>query len=504
MKRIATGWEAAAVMLLAVTLAGCERPPVDSTQNGYRGTAMGQITNPRVAGPVKAAQVAPAPVPDVPSPPGSPLAKDSFQNVKVLGDLPVGEFTRTMLAITAWVSPTEGCNYCHKPGEDLSSDSLYTKVVARQMLAMTRQINTGWKNHVAETGVTCYTCHRGQPVPAQIWFNQPGPKHAGGASALSDGHNAISMQAGLTAIDVNVLSRYLVGSEALRVGGPHALPENNPGTIKQTENIFGLMINMSESLGVNCTFCHNTRSHTQWSESPLQRTKAYHGIRMVRELNNKHVLPLAGTFPANRKGPTGDVAKVSCATCHQGVNKPLGGAVTAKGFPGLLAVAAPAAAPVAAAPATPAPATSVPVAATTPIAVAPAPAAAAATAAPAAAAATAVAAPTPSPVAAVTQLGSVFFVKGKDTIGADGAKAIAAAAEATKADPALKLSLSGFADKSGNANANLDLAKRRAQKVREALKTAGVDASRIKLEKPEFVIGADAAQSRRVDINPVR
>jgi cytochrome c oxidase subunit 2 len=104
----------------------------------------------------------------------------------------------------------------------------------------------------------------------------------------------------------------------------------------------------------------------------------------------------------------------------------------------------------------------------------------------------------------VTQLGSVFFAKGKDTIGPEGARAVTAAAEAMKADPALKLSLSGFADKSGNANANLDLAKRRAQKVRDALKTAGVDASRIKLEKPEFVIGADAAQSRRVDINPVR
>ena len=28
-------------------LAGCERPPVDPVQNGYRGTAMAQIVNPR-------------------------------------------------------------------------------------------------------------------------------------------------------------------------------------------------------------------------------------------------------------------------------------------------------------------------------------------------------------------------------------------------------------------------------------------------------------------------
>ena len=334
MTRFATGWKGLAALLLATTLAGCERPPVQSTQIGYRGTAMGQVSNPRVVEPLKAAQNVPAALPE--SGGGGPLAKDIYKNVQVLGELNAGEFTRTMLALAAWVSPKEGCTYCHAVGEELSSDKLYTKVVARRMLQMTRSINTGWKTHVAETGVTCYTCHRGQPVPAQVWFNQAGPAHAGGASAESGGHNAVSMQAGLTSIDVNVLSRHLVGSEPIRVAGTTALPKNNPATIKQTENTFGLMIHMSESLGVNCTYCHNTRSHTAWDQSPLPRTQAYYGIRMVRELNNQVMLPLTGTFPANRLGPTGDVPKIACITCHQGLNKPLGGAAMAKSYPGLL------------------------------------------------------------------------------------------------------------------------------------------------------------------------
>ena len=54
--------------------------------------------------------------------------------------------------------------------------SVYTKVVARRMIQMTRHINSDWQQHVAGTGVTCYTCHRGQPVPANIWFNDPGPR----------------------------------------------------------------------------------------------------------------------------------------------------------------------------------------------------------------------------------------------------------------------------------------------------------------------------------------
>ena len=40
--------------------------------------------------------------------------------------------TRLMVSMTAWVSPQQGCTYCHKAGEDFSADSLYTKVVSRR------------------------------------------------------------------------------------------------------------------------------------------------------------------------------------------------------------------------------------------------------------------------------------------------------------------------------------------------------------------------------------
>ena len=325
----------AALLGTAALLAGCERPPMDSTQTGYRGVAMGQVSNPRIAGPIAAAQVLPEPIAAIPSPPGSPLAKDSFKNVLVLGDLPAAEFTRTMLAITAWVAPKQGCAYCHAPGEDLSSDKLYTKVVARKMIQMTRHINVDWQQHVAATGVTCYTCHRGEPVPAKLWFVEPGKRQAGGAAAQSGGQNHPSPAAGLSALGLDPLSPYLLGDTAIRSAGTRALPTGNTATIRQTENTFGLMVHMSQSLGVNCTHCHNTRSHASWAESPLARTTAFHGIRMARDLNNAYMVPLTGTFPANRLGPTGDVAKVSCATCHQGLAKPLKGAPLLKDHPAL-------------------------------------------------------------------------------------------------------------------------------------------------------------------------
>jgi photosynthetic reaction center cytochrome c subunit len=37
------------------------------------------------------------------------------------------------------------------------------------------------------------------------------------------------------------------------------------------------------------------------------------------------MVPLTSVFPEHRLGATGDVAKANCATCHQGINKPLYG-----------------------------------------------------------------------------------------------------------------------------------------------------------------------------------
>ena len=62
---------------------------------------------------------------------------------------------------------------------------------------------------------------------------------------------------------------------------------------------------------------------------------AWHGIRMVRDLNNDYLNPLKNVFPANRLGPLGDSPKINCATCHNGVYKPLFGVPMAQGFPDL-------------------------------------------------------------------------------------------------------------------------------------------------------------------------
>ncbi len=339
---------ASALILIATAatlLAGCERPPMDTKQIGYRGTAMEQVDNPRIVAAKKAANVVPAAID--PGSPDGPKAKDVLQNVQVLGDLSIGQFTAQMAAITAWVSPQEGCGYCHNLA-NLADDSKYTKVVARRMIQMTQNVNANWKPHVAETGVTCYTCHRGNNVPEQTWYQPPAQDKRGDMLGNRNGQNLAAPLVGLASLPADPVTAYLVKPATIRVGSTTALPTGHVQSIPDTELSYALMFHFSGSLGVNCTYCHNSRHFGSWDQSPPQRTTAWHGINMVRDLNSNYTVPLGKVLPPNRLGPNGDTPLVACATCHQGANKPLYGAPMAKPWVGLQTLSA-AAAPAAAA-----------------------------------------------------------------------------------------------------------------------------------------------------------
>lgn len=320
-----------AVLCLGL-LTGCERFPMDTVQHGYRGTGMVQVYNPRTTALKAEENELPPSIPALPE--SGPKASQLYKNVKVLGDLGGNEFTRLMVSMTTWVAPNEGCVYCHNPA-NFAEDSKYTKVVARRMIEMTRHINADWKSHVAETGVTCYTCHRGNPVPNSVWFKAP--EQDKGADFIGDraGQNLAAKSVGLSSLPSDPFTPFLLGDLDIRVNGPTALPSGNRHSIKQAEWTYGLMTHMSTSLGVNCTYCHNTQSFSNWKGNPPQRATAWHGIRMARDLNTAYMEPLTDVFPQHRLGPTGDVAKANCGTCHQGDYKPLNGQSMLKDHPRL-------------------------------------------------------------------------------------------------------------------------------------------------------------------------
>lgn len=322
-----------------------ELPPMETIQRGYRGLGMEQVVD-RDDIPAKiAANLVPAPLEPV-EPAGVP-ASEVYENVPVLGDLDAEQFNRLMVAITEWVSPVQGCAYCHGEEGNFASDHLYTKVVSRRMLQMTRHINANWKPHVGDTGVTCYTCHRGNPVPAGIWFSGPERAHAQGLLGDPAGQNIAAPEVGLTSLPNDPFTPFLLQDRGIRVVGTTALPEGNRQSTKQTEWTYGLMMHMSGALGVNCTYCHNSRSFMSWDQSNPARASAWYGIRMVRDLNTDYLDPLGPVYPPIRLGPHGDAPKANCATCHQGAYKPLLGVSMLPFYPGL---AGPAPAPAAGAP----------------------------------------------------------------------------------------------------------------------------------------------------------
>jgi photosynthetic reaction center cytochrome c subunit len=239
-----------------------------------------------------------------------------------------------MVSFTNWVAPQQGCNYCHV-GNNFAADDLYTKVVARRMIQMVQHINVDWKSHVANTGVTCYTCHRGQPVPSVLWYETP-PGKSHGFAETDTGVAGAQASVAFASLPNDPFSLFLEKSNNIRVISTTALPTTDHQSIKQTEWTYGLMMHMSQSLGVNCTYCHNSRSFFDWDQSTPQRVTAWYGIRMVRDLNNDYLTSLQSVFPVARLGPAGDVPKVNCGTCHQGAFKPLYGASMVKDYPELL------------------------------------------------------------------------------------------------------------------------------------------------------------------------
>ena len=82
------------------------------------------------------------------------------KNLKVLGGMPAEDLNQTMHLMSGDLGVD--CEYCHLE-KDRASDEIKAKVVARNMLKMTNDLNK--RSFKGEQVVSCYTCHQGRPVP---------------------------------------------------------------------------------------------------------------------------------------------------------------------------------------------------------------------------------------------------------------------------------------------------------------------------------------------------
>ncbi len=295
----------------------------------------------------------PPPLPPAES--GGPSAVETYKNVQVLTDVSAAEFMRLQTALTAWVSPKQGCGFCHVDG-NWASDDKPTKDAARVMLRMTRHLNADWGSHLAGAGVTCYSCHRGEPVPSATWFpDAPQPQRP-----LS-GRQDNWQEAGDTVhkfFPDNGFAEYYLFDQPIVVSSTTVEPNGTIASWPEATRIYEMMMQMSDGIGANCGYCHNSRNFADWNQSSPYRWIGYDALRLVRDVNRNYLLPIASiipqtrtlvhettlpSLPARMTGAQLGNGLVACATCHQGLTKPMNGANMVHDYPGLVAPAAAAA-----------------------------------------------------------------------------------------------------------------------------------------------------------------
>jgi photosynthetic reaction center cytochrome c subunit len=338
---IAIGVVGGAVFAATMLVAFGAPYATDSLQTGPRGTGMSvpefktdlARPDPGIAG-----FLATTSAPVIPQG-GEQTAGEARENVPPgLGDLTVENYDRLLTAMRAWTGIP-----------DLFEDpDNYQTAVGHTMIAMTRMLNEEWGGHVnanKEVGVTCYTCHRGEAVPSDIWFRiSPVNESAKGWSA---NQNRVTVQSQFTSLPSDALEKYLLDGESIKVHDLESRVAGVPGKddypgIQQAERTYSLMNYVSNSLGVNCVFCHNSRAFYDGAQVTPQWGTEILGIEMVLGLNNDWLVPLEGLLPENRLGPVyADAPKAACKTCHKGYQQPLQGTNVIADWPELATTGTP-------------------------------------------------------------------------------------------------------------------------------------------------------------------
>jgi hypothetical protein len=150
-------------------------------------------------------------------------AEQFYKNIKAMNGTPADQLIESMHLIRGALGVD--CEFCHDD-PDRSTDTKKPKEVARDMIRMMMAINKNNFNGGQE--VTCYTCHRGNAIPATTLVLPPVPKDV-----------ETDAQPQLPSVD-QIASKYvqaLGGEQALRkvtsrvITGTQTVPTGPGGTV---------------------------------------------------------------------------------------------------------------------------------------------------------------------------------------------------------------------------------------------------------------------------------
>ena len=186
--------------------------------------------------------------------------------------------------------------------------------------------------------MTCYTCHRGQLVPQNIWFDDPGPQQAGGSAQMPAGQNhPAAAIVGSSSLPLDPFTPFLGADSEIRVQSTDG-PAGRQPPFDQADGVDlraddAHVAGPGRELQLLPQYPRVPRLGAEPAAADDRLARHPHGARPEQATIS---IPLQKVLPANRLGPAlGDAPKVNCATCHNGVYKPLFGVSMAQGFPEL-------------------------------------------------------------------------------------------------------------------------------------------------------------------------
>lgn len=282
-------------------------------------------------------------------------------NVQVLVGMNTSQIWQYM---TAYVSPGlgVGCQYCHNVN-NFASEEYPQKARARSMLRLVNDVNKefivnlpNWRGNY----VQCATCHNNQPVAMEGFsrqFDQSVPPIKVTVDPLDDKGMAVIDPAAkpeelrdpllLKDAVLYYVSNYQVWkpydpSDPESGRGSLALTYEQGRTQDQVTINQNVMNHMGWSLGVGCTFCHNSRNFVAYETDPAgnlanpeyayNKLKAQRMLQLTTWLQANWVkygaagyptIPATGASEINYRTIEGQVYNVpGCYTCHQGNSVP--------------------------------------------------------------------------------------------------------------------------------------------------------------------------------------
>lgn len=227
------------------------------------------------------------------------------QNVKVLTGMTTTEIWTFMTSYMAGGLQVD-CTYCHdinnfaaEGAAEIGDEEVATrKDTALLHLEMVADLNQNWITQLAEVEtkqpsgaqIICATCHLGDPLPVS-W---------------PDELHALPNDFRLPLDDLDVL--LLAGKQ-------------DQISLDTVQNNQHTMFHISDSLGVGCTHCHNSRYFPDWDQ-PAK----YYALTMLEM--NQHIL--------NVYSETMNDQEPSCYLCHYNQVRPPGAVKAASSLPAVL------------------------------------------------------------------------------------------------------------------------------------------------------------------------